>query len=175
MASAGREAVYIAFGGNIEPLRHIPAAVERLARVCRITAVSPFYWTPAIGRPEQAEYLNGVCRIETHHDPAALKFDVLRPIEAQMGRVRTNDRYASRPIDLDILLYGTRTLDVPGLRVPDPDLCERLFLARAVLALDPGLRVPGTGELLADAAARLAPVPMREELGLAGVFQRYLT
>lgn len=82
--------------------------------------------------------------MEYSGDPRSLKFHVLRPIEDALGRVRTNDSYAARPIDLDVLLFGSLVMNEPGLVIPDPDILSRPFLAAALVELHPDLVLPGT-------------------------------
>jgi 2-amino-4-hydroxy-6-hydroxymethyldihydropteridine diphosphokinase len=141
---------FIAVGSNIEPMRNVPAALELLLEAVRVTTVSTMYRTAPLGRPEQPPFVNGVWRIETTLGARELKFTVLRGIEARLGRVRTDDAYAARPIDLDIAVFGEAVIDEPDLVVPDPDIRQRPFLAVPLLELAPGLRLPGTGTLLAD-------------------------
>jgi len=84
--------------------------------------------------------------------PRDLKFGLLRRIEADLGRVRTADKYAARTIDLDILLYGDRIIDQPDLKVPDPDLRERAFLIVPLAELAPDVVLPDDGRAAAEAA-----------------------
>jgi 7,8-dihydro-6-hydroxymethylpterin-pyrophosphokinase len=87
-----------------------------------------------------------------------LKFEVLRRIEAALGRRRGPDKYAPRPIDLDLLLYGDSVVEEPDLVLPDPDLRTRPFLAAALQELAPGLIEPVAGfpgEPLAEFSRRL--------------------
>jgi 2-amino-4-hydroxy-6-hydroxymethyldihydropteridine diphosphokinase len=142
--------VLVAVGSNVEPEQNIAAALEMLALHARLTGVSTFYRTAPLNRPEQPPFLNGVVRMETHLPARALKFDVLRTIERRLGRVRTEDAFAPRTIDLDIALYGSTVIDEPGLRVPDPDIRQRPFLAIPLLELEPDLALPDTGEALAS-------------------------
>lgn len=135
--------IYLSVAANIDPENHITQAVDRLREHVRPVDVSPFYRTRAIGRPGQPDYLNGVLRIETTLEPAPLKWDVLRPIETALGRLRTADKYAARPIDLDLLLFGQRIQQEADLTLPDPDILERVFLAAGLLDLDPDLILPG--------------------------------
>jgi 2-amino-4-hydroxy-6-hydroxymethyldihydropteridine diphosphokinase len=139
---------YIAVGANIEPERNILAALEMLDAAAPVCAVSTFYRTAPIGRPEQPEYLNGV--VAVLHDGSAreLKYGILRPIEAALGRVRTADKFAARTIDLDVILHGDTVCDEPELRLPDPDLRTRAFIAAPLLEIAPELRLPGSGERL---------------------------
>ena len=116
----------------------------------QVTALSTFFRTPAIGRPEQGDYLNGVIALDTVLEPLALKVSVLREVERALGRVRTDDAYAPRPLDLDILLHGNRVFHDGGMKIPDPDIAARPFLAAGLLELNPFLTLPGDGRRLAD-------------------------
>lgn len=150
MNQPGPATVYLSVAGNMAPEENIPRAIARLREAGTITGISMFYRTPAINRPDQPDYLNGVVRMECALAPRVLKYAVLRVIEADLGRVRGEDRYAARPIDLDILLFGDRVLREEGLEIPDPDLIERPFLAAGVLDLAPELILPGNGRPLKD-------------------------
>lgn len=172
---------YIGVGSNIAPMDNIPEALARLAACTHIVAVSTFFRTQPIGPddsalPKSPGFLNGVVQIATDLTPHALKEEVLRPIEVKMGRVRLGDRYAPRPIDLDILLYDSDIIAQSGLTIPDPDIRRRPFLAAALLELAPTLVMPDTGERLADSVemgegALLDPASefthlLKERLGL---------
>jgi len=147
---------FIAVGSNIEPRRHIPDALDKLQGQARVTGVSTFYRTEPLGGRAQPAFLNGVWRLETAISPRALKFDVLRTIESELGRVRTTDKYAARTIDLDLILYGERIVDEPDLILPDPDMRVRSFIAVPLLEIAPDLVIPGTGERLAFIVASLS-------------------
>jgi len=150
---ASKVIAYIGIGSNVDPIENIPRAIEILARETDILAVSTFYRTEALGRPGQPEFLNGVCRIATSLEPRPLKFGVLRSIERALGRVRSEDKYAPRPIDLDILLYGEAILEEDDLRIPDPEIRTRPFVAVPLLELAPDAALPDTGERIADLSA----------------------
>lgn len=150
-----RTDVFVSIGSNIDPERNIPAALERLAGQVRIVKVSTFYRNSPLDRPNQPAYLNGVCQLETRLPPRALKFDCLRTIEAALGRVRSDDKFAARTIDLDITLYGDLVVQGDDLSVPDPDVYERSFLAWPLYELAPAVVLPDTGRVLAEVAQRI--------------------
>lgn len=158
--------IYIAVGSNIDPEENVPASVRLLALSVDIVAVSTFYWTAPLDRPEQARFLNGVVQITTNLEPRPLKFDVLRPIEARLGRVRGSDRHAARTIDLDVALWDDRVIDEEGLRIPDPDVRTRSFIAVPLLELAPDLVLPDTGERLASLPAATASARLVEAAGI---------
>ena len=142
----------IAVAANIAPETNIPRALDALADQVEIEAASTFYRTPPLYRTDQPDYLNGAVRVATGRTARSLKFDVLRPLEAALGRVRGADRFAAREIDLDIAVFGSLVADEPGLRIPDPSLRTRAFLALPILELAPDLVLADTGERLADMA-----------------------
>lgn len=150
MGSARGTEAYLAVGSNIDPETNVVAALVMLAAETTVTGVSTFYRTPPLARPEQDCYVNGIWRIVTPLGARDLKFSLLRPVERRLGRVRTPDAHAPRTIDLDIALFGDEVIDETDLRVPDPGIVERPFLAVPLLELAPQLRLPGTGVRLAD-------------------------
>jgi 2-amino-4-hydroxy-6-hydroxymethyldihydropteridine diphosphokinase len=145
--------VLIAVGSNIDPEINIPKALDLLNKRCPIFAVSTFYRSKAIEREDQPDFLNGACRCTGAWPPRELKYGVLRPIEAELGRVRTEDAHAAREIDLDIGLMGDCIVEDSDLSVPDPDIEKRAFLAVPFAELAPDAILPTTGRKLSDLAA----------------------
>jgi 2-amino-4-hydroxy-6-hydroxymethyldihydropteridine diphosphokinase len=152
--------VYVGAGSNIDPEKNIPAAVSLLSKSVLITGISMFYRTRPIGRPQQSFYYNGVLRCETEFDPAELKAGVLLPIETGLGRQRSSDRFTPRTIDLDILLYGCSVIHDRDLKIPDPDILTRSFLAIPLCELDPDLILPQWELPVREAAERFRSEPM---------------
>jgi 2-amino-4-hydroxy-6-hydroxymethyldihydropteridine diphosphokinase len=158
------EDVFIAIGSNINPQDNISNAVAALKTYVTIAAVSNFYKTPAAGRSQQPDFLNGVIKIQTDLKPRRLKFDILRPIENQLGRVRCPDRNASRTIDLDMILYDLLVINAPDFRIPDPAVRLYSFVAVPLLELAGQLILPDThtplaNEPAAKSASGLHPEP----------------
>ena len=148
------EQAFISLGSNIEPERHLPRAMIALAALGRLAAGSMVYQNPALGTSPQADFLNAAARVETELDPLEIR-DILRGIEAVLGRVRSADKYAPRTIDLDLCLMGNRVLESDLLTLPDPELLSRAFLAVPMAELAPDFLHPITLEPLAKIAARL--------------------
>jgi dihydroneopterin aldolase/2-amino-4-hydroxy-6-hydroxymethyldihydropteridine diphosphokinase len=147
--------VFIGIGSNIEPAKNVRAAVHRLARQTRLVGVSTVYCTDALGRTEQPSYFNCVAEIETDLSPVQVKHAMLRPIEDELWRVRTQDKYAPRTIDLDLIVYGDLVMDDGDIRLPDPDILERPFLAISLSELAPDLVLAEYGMRIGDIAAKL--------------------
>jgi 2-amino-4-hydroxy-6-hydroxymethyldihydropteridine diphosphokinase len=93
------------------------------------------------------DYLNAVVMLETSLTPPALLTELLR-IEQARGRQRPY-RNAPRTLDLDLLLYGQRSIATPDLTVPHPRLHERAFVLRPLAQIAPSLKIPGRGGVAA--------------------------
>jgi len=119
-----------------------------------VTAVSRVYETAPVGVQGAPPFFNAAVRIETPRPPADIKWEVLRPVEAELGRVRSDDKNAPRCIDLDLVLYGNLILRDPeqGLVLPDPELLTRAHLALPAADVAGELIHPETGRRLREIA-----------------------
>jgi len=159
--------VFITLGSNLSPEHNLPWAVGLLDDQVGVKAVSRVYRSlplgPAGEQLDQPEYLNAAVLVEVPGDvpPDLFRFRVLRAIENSMGRIRTADRYAPRPIDLDLALYGDTVLEdeETGLYLPDPEILTRAHIALPLADLAPGYRHPVTGQTLREIAAQFEGVP----------------
>ena len=151
----------IALGSNIEPEANLRRAVEMLACHLPIRGVSRVYASDAVGAPQTPPFLNAAVLVETDLSPTSLRNEVLRPIEAELGRVRGADRNAPRPIDLDLVLYGELVLDDPeaGLVLPDPAIARHAHMALPLADLAPEARHPLSGETWRTIASRFTGAP----------------
>ena len=142
----------ISLGSNIDPESNVPIAFARLRRQqgIKVLAQSPCYRSPALGGGP--EFLNAAALVTTDYPPAELR-DVLRAIEAGLGRVRTENRDAPRPIDLDVLLYEGFSGEVAGSSIPDPDIATRPYLAVPAADVAPDWEYPAPGKTLKSIAA----------------------
>ncbi len=143
---------FVSVGSNIEPEKNVRSALQRLGEQVTIRAVSTVYLTEPIGPAGQPPYYNCVADLKTDLTPLDLKRQVLRGIEATLGRIRTGDKYAPRTIDLDLILYDEVVMTTDELVLPDPDIFRRPFLAAAVQELAPDLVLPGSEKRISDVA-----------------------
>lgn len=134
---------FLGLGSNIDPEINLPKAVAQLRQCVSVEIVSSAWETPPVGTTGP-NYLNAAVQVTTALHPQDLKEHILCEIEAHMGRIRTQDKNAPRPIDLDILIYDGRLLD--------PALWEQAHLAVPVAELLPGYQHPDTGQTLQDIA-----------------------
>lgn len=150
---------YVAVGSNIAPERNVLEGLRALAQRLSVVAVSTFYRTRPFERPAQDPFINGVAEVCTDLSPEGLR-DLLRAVEAELGRIRTEDKHAARTLDLDILVYDGLVRHGQELTLPDPDVYRRPFLAVPLAELASELILPGTGRRVADVAAGLDATDM---------------
>ncbi len=134
---------YLALGSNMgERVKFLQRAVEALQATdgIKVTDVSAIYETEPVGYVDQPAFLNMVVAIETTLQPEQLLSDALA-IEQRLDRVRTI-RNGPRTIDIDVLLYGAESIQLPHLQIPHPAMQERAFV------LVPLRDVYDAGELL---------------------------
>ena len=119
--------VYLSLGSNIEPEKNLVAAIDVLREKFGDVLVSPTYRFRAVGF-DGPDFLNLVAAIDTDMEAAALN-DWLRDLENQQGRRRDVPRFSSRPLDIDIVLFGDEVLRGPGnLEVPREELMQAFVL-----------------------------------------------
>ncbi len=126
----------------------------------RVLACSPVIESAPVG-PSLRRYANAALLLESALAPHDL-LDMLQAVEAQLGRVRRGQRWRSRVIDLDIVLWSGGTVNDADLAVPHPLFRDRDFVLRPAAAIVPAWRDPVTGRSLAQLLARLTrrrPLP----------------
>jgi 2-amino-4-hydroxy-6-hydroxymethyldihydropteridine diphosphokinase len=134
---------YVGLGANLGDREGTIRAA--LAALPGVVAVSELRETEPVGVPDQPPFLNGAAALETELSAREL-LGALLEVERLLGRER-RERWGPRTIDLDLLLYGDKTIDEPGLTVPHPRLHERRFALEPLLDLDPELELPGRGRV----------------------------
>lgn len=106
-----------------------------------------------MGPPNQPNYVNAVVMIGTPLDSFEL-LKRLQGIERDHGRLRTGTRWGPRTLDLDILLFGTESIDTDRLRIPHRGLTERSFVVVPLAEIVPSLILPN-GVCVSDLAAQM--------------------
>jgi 2-amino-4-hydroxy-6-hydroxymethyldihydropteridine diphosphokinase len=140
-AATGRP-VYVGLGANLgDAERTLLQAADDLEKLPGVVVLrrSSLYAAAPLG-PAQPEFRNAVIALSTERAPESL-LAALLDIERAHGRVRA-ERWGPRLLDLDILLWGERVVDVPGLRIPHPELHHRRFALEPLVELEPGARHP---------------------------------
>jgi 2-amino-4-hydroxy-6-hydroxymethyldihydropteridine diphosphokinase len=137
---------YLSLGSNIRPEANLLAALDLLQGYGEIRKISGVWESQAVGS-EGPNFLNACVKFMTARPYEKLKQQVLRPLEAKLGRQRSADRYAPRPIDIDIVIF-------------DGSLCKDKFWDQAFVVvplaeIHPHYRNPKSGESASETAARL--------------------
>ena len=133
--------VYLGLGGNLgDPPATFHKAIGQISDFAQVLGVSKLYRSKPYGFSDQPDFYNAAARISTDLDPLDL-LARLQEIEQKLGKkvIREN---GPRIIDLDLLLYGDETLNLPDLRLPHPGILLRDFVLRPLHDLNPALPHP---------------------------------
>ena len=148
---------YVGLGSNLgdreATLRRAVELLDAEAGV-EVVAISTLRDTEPVGFADQPRFLNGAAAVETELEPREL-LERLLAVERALGRDRTGPRFGPRTVDLDLLVYGDRVVDEPGLTVPHPRLAERRFALEPLAELDPDLDAAGRPARQRSARAEL--------------------
>lgn len=136
----------VALGSNLGDRRAtLDGALRALQERAFVRACSSFIETAPVGGVAEGPFLNAACVLETDLPPRDL-LALLLEIERRFGRDRAREqRWGSRTLDLDLILYDHATIDEPGLRLPHPRLHERLFVLDPLAEIAPDWVVPTLG------------------------------
>ena len=150
-----QENVYIGLGSNLgDRVEHLRDAVMRLkAAGLPIIKVSQLYVAAPLGYVRDDAFVNAVVQATTTLKPLDL-LNLLQTVEAAMGRL-PGVQFGPRPIDLDLLFYGSVQMETRKLTIPHPRLAQRAFVLKPLVELEPNLMHPvlyyTVSELLQDA------------------------
>ncbi len=149
------ETAYLSLGSNLgDRAANLRAAVAQMEMAGRLLAVSALYETQPVELPNQPWFLNCVAAIETDKTPREL-LQLALQVEAAMGRLRMREKGA-RNIDIDLLLFGDRIVDEPGLKIPHPAMHRRRFVLEPLVEIAPEARHPELGKTARELLAALA-------------------
>ena len=140
--------VYLGLGSNQRPEENLKLAVRELAGRFSLKRVSAVYRNEPVGFDGE-DFLNAVALVETDM-PAARICSELEQIHELAGRKRGGDPFVSRPLDIDLLLYGSEIIDRPPVRVPRNDILRYSFVLRPLAEIAPDLQHPATQKTMAE-------------------------
>lgn len=133
---------WLGLGGNLgDPQSAMAKALQAIDADprTRVVAVSSVYRTPPWGKTDQPDFLNAVAGVDTGRSPQEL-LDLCLAAEKGLKRVRA-ERWGPRTIDIDILLFGERTIDETRLEVPHPRMTQRAFVLLPLAEIQPELKI----------------------------------
>ncbi len=140
--------VYLGLGSNVDAERNLALGVRELRSRYGNLDVSPVYRSRAVGF-DGDDFLNLVVGLVTDDAPEEIQRQI-EQIHDLAGRERGEERYASRTLDIDLLLWGDLVRAAPPPRLPRPDVLEYAFVLRPLADLDPGLLHPETGRAVGE-------------------------
>jgi 2-amino-4-hydroxy-6-hydroxymethyldihydropteridine diphosphokinase len=140
---------YIGIGSNLDdPVSQVQEALEELDGIpdSVLVSQSSLYASKPMGPADQPDYVNAVAALDTLLSAGEL-LQALQKIEQRLGRERDGEKWGPRIIDLDLLLYGKKTIKTDTLTVPHPGLHERDFVIIPLAEIAGNLNIPGKGLL----------------------------
>ncbi|MBT3377240.1 MAG: GTP cyclohydrolase I FolE2 [Lentisphaerae bacterium] len=160
--SPERARVCLGLGANLgDRESNLAEAMNRLRPQVEVTQVSRTYETDPVGYAQQPRFLNIACQALTSLSPEDLLKHCKR-VERQMGRdAGSGIRYGPRPIDVDILLYEDRIVDLPDLQIPHPLIHERAFVLVPLADVAPEWTHPSMGKTVSELAAHVSTQGVR--------------
>ena len=140
--------VYLGLGSNVDPEDNLRLGIRELRNRFGELTLSAVYENAAVGF-DGPDFLNLVVGLVTEQSALAVH-EQIEIIHRMAGRTRGEDKFSSRPLDIDLLLYGDQVHDAPPLRIPRSDILEYAFVLRPLTELAPDLVHPQTGMTLAE-------------------------
>jgi len=139
--------VFVALGSNLgDREEHVKSAVTEIGELKSVAQlrVSSLYETDPMGPQNQPDYLNAACSFYYSDTPRVLLAQ-LQAIESSHGRVKNTERWTARPLDLDILLFGSHQIEESDLQIPHIGIADRSFVLWPLRELDSALEIRGLG------------------------------
>ena len=144
---------YIGVGSNqADPFKQAKLAIKTLQHLPKslFCKCSSLYHSAPMGPQEQPDYINAVVKIDTQLTAIEL-LDELQKIELSQGRVRKENRWGPRTLDLDIILYGDEVINNSRLTIPHYGMKEREFVLYPLFEIAKDLFLPD-GQALSQLA-----------------------
>ena len=138
--------VYLGLGSNVQPEKNLQLAAHELRKRFTLHALSSVYRSKSLGF-DGDDFLNAVACIETDKTAQEL-FAELEDVHDLANRERNSDRFGSRTLDIDLLLYGQQVISSPPINVPRCDVLEYSFVLRPLAEIAPDLVHPVTGRVM---------------------------
>ncbi|UCC73528.1 MAG: 2-amino-4-hydroxy-6-hydroxymethyldihydropteridine diphosphokinase [Gemmatimonadota bacterium] len=138
--------VILGLGSNEgDRVRYLERGLEGLRREIRLDRISSIYETQPVGVKDQPWFLNLVCAGATRLKPGAL-LEFIHEVEDECDRVRSEQRFGPRTLDIDILTYDDRVIERDDLVIPHPRMHERRFVLEPLAEIVPEWRHPIEGK-----------------------------
>lgn len=142
--SLSQTIVYIGLGSNLsKPIAQVNKAITNIKQLpqSQVIKISSLYLSKPMGPQDQDDYINAILAIETTLSAIAL-LDALQGIENSAGRVRKDNRWGARILDLDIILFGNDIINTERLTIPHYGMTKREFVLLPLAEISPELTLP---------------------------------
>ena len=140
--------VYVAAGSNVRPEENLARACREIAQSWPGAIFSQAYRNKAVGF-EGPDFINMVLGFKSD-DPVGTVLTRLREIEVVCGRPRNSPKWASRAMDLDVLLFGSRVEKTDDYTLPRPDLLKRPYMLGPMAEIAPAVMHPTAHKTIAE-------------------------
>jgi 2-amino-4-hydroxy-6-hydroxymethyldihydropteridine diphosphokinase len=144
----GHVRVHVAAGSNLEPEKNLARACEAIRHAWPDAVFSRAYRNVAVGF-DGPDFINLVVGFSTSQ-PLDAVIARLHAIETQCGRPRFAPKWASRTMDLDVLLYGDRVEKTAEYTLPRPDLLKRPYMLGPMAEIAPDVVHPTAQKTMAQ-------------------------
>jgi len=142
--------IYIGLGSNLgDKRKNLEKVLVKFKKIVKTEKVSSLYESEPWGYKQQDDFYNVVVEANTNLTPQELLYE-LKEIESKFGCREKSVRWGPRVIDMDILLYGREIVDLPELKIPHPEIKNRVFVLLPLLELNPELTDPVSGKKFSE-------------------------
>ena len=140
--------VYVGVGSNINPKKNLRLAIQKLQERFGALNISPVYKSNSVGFIGE-DFLNLVIGFVTYESIENV-LKIIETLHQLSGRKRTREKFLSRALDIDLLLYGNLIYKSELVTIPRPDILEYSFVLKTLSVVAPDLINPLTKKTIQE-------------------------
>ena len=149
--------IFLSLGTNIgDRVSNLDKAISLINMEEKINIISQSkkYETSPMENQNQDNFLNQVIQLDTDTDPFKL-LKIIKRIEINLGRIKNNQRYVPRIIDIDILAYNDLVINTQSLFIPHPKIKLRKFILKPWSDIAPNYILPNSKSTIKELLDRV--------------------
>ena len=127
--------VFFGIGSNINPEENIILAVREIKNIFDDVIVSPVYKNKSVGF-EGSDFLNLVVSCSTKMSVYEVN-DFIEQVHNLSGRERQSNKYLSRTLDIDLLMFGDDIIEDNKIHIPRDDILKYTFVLKPLVDIAP--------------------------------------